>query len=1218
MMMIKTVSGIDLKKFLKSCLLIIILLVFQTKYIFSNETHLPYQCLNDDGNFQLIIKKFEKDLTLFKEKNLYSIILSDLTYIRYCYEKEKQINKYFEIYEALIDDEIISKETYQNLKYDDNFFKKDQWERLFLNYILSKASYKRSSNNNKLDNYFPKSEKEFNNILKFIEILNVEKEKNFKSITNLVYYSYLENDYQYSNKVIKLFDTYLISAKELNDLESYIIFAEKKSEILKKTDVNYCKTFYDQDIKKNLSINEIKNLRNYYTDLKIIEINDQIAKIYENLFYCIPLSFEFSEKYSEILQFLLNRKNSKDLDKVIKDKHLQVVFWQLDNLKKIGDLEKFEIFLNIYENLQLKYDVSHNEKIKFEIFKINNTDEYLDLNKKEQKVTELLGLLDKLNFENYIERNPYLDKQSFKAEKLRLKLEIFRIYAEVLFNTGRKIQAVNILKEQIKYYESFRTENEYFTVISDEMLTDYKDTNQTLPDLYHQIIILFGDLKDKENYKKYSDLSSKLCSKLEAKENNYECYRVNLSILRGLTKFEKDLFSKNEIVELINRADKFMNNFLVSEEIKKYSKKNQARFKNDYINSIQFALIVLSPLDTREIIDFKYREKNHAYFYVCENDWQTEYLKNAALNKDIYKNAELGLLAVQSACLMNKNEKDFGETAEIEKKYFNYIFKFLDKHEEKNMKTKFKYLDTSGKTDKLIFSISGFYEYIKDFKTINYEKKFELKNRIFKNLQYEQAKILTKTNKNFLNKYISKDLEEKITQRNKVKIKYNNLVSKILFEENINELLKIKARYELEIDEIDKYIFENYKNFSEHNKVKTFSLNEVQKYLDKDEALIYLINEEIQQAFIISRNKTLLISDPYLTNYRTKGVLELSKKNITSEINPKFNENINALVYNTFFKRITDNLGDVKKLIILADKYYSSYPFEMMVINRPDLDLKKIDQLENLKNPKYFVEKYEISYLPNIEIFISLKNSKKINLEKKSTFLGIGNPKFANFKENKIINNEEIKFLRKGNINNTEIILNKYNELPFTEKELKEISKVFVKSQLLMREDANEADIKKMDLRKFDIISFATHAEVYGNFSEYNEPFLVLSPPENSTIENDGLLTTSEISELNLDSELVILSACNTSSQENKYAEGYSGLVSSFFSAGTKSVISTYWPVEDKAGYILMTKTMEKTIKNNISISEALRQTKIEFINGEYGIEYKKPFYWAPYIYLGL
>ena len=131
---------------------------------------------------------------------------------------------------------------------------------------------------------------------------------------------------------------------------------------------------------------------------------------------------------------------------------------------------------------------------------------------------------------------------------------------------------------------SLLEQKRYSAIITDEMLTDYKDTNQTLPDLYHQIIILFADLKDRENYKKYSDLSAKLCNKLEAKQNNFECYRVNLSILRGLTTFEKDLFTKNEIVELINRVDKFMNNFSASEGFKKYSKKNQARFRNDYIN----------------------------------------------------------------------------------------------------------------------------------------------------------------------------------------------------------------------------------------------------------------------------------------------------------------------------------------------------------------------------------------------------------------------------------------------------------------------------------------------------------------------------------------------------------------------------------------------------------------------------------------------------------
>ena len=49
-----------------------------------------------------------------------------------------------------------------------------------------------------------------------------------------------------------------------------------------------------------------------------------------------------------------------------------------------------------------------------------------------------------------------------------------------------------------------------------------------------------------------------------------------------------------------------------------------------------------------------------------------------------------------------------------------------------------------------------------------------------------------------------------------------------------------------------------------------------------------------------------------------------------------------------------------------------------------------------------------------------------------------------------------------------------------------------------------------------------------------------------------------------------------------------------------------------------MTKTIEKSVNDQISISEALKKTKIEFIEGKYGEEYKKPFYWAPYVYLGL
>ena len=89
------------------------------------------------------------------------------------------------------------------------------------------------------------------------------------------------------------------------------------------------------------------------------------------------------------------------------------------------------------------------------------------------------------------------------------------------------------------------------------------------------------------------------------------------------------------------------------------------------------------------------------------------------------------------------------------------------------------------------------------------------------------------------------------------------------------------------------------------------------------------------------------------------------------------------------------------------------------------------------------------------------------------------------------------------------------------------------------------------------------------------------------------MLTTSEISNLNLDAYLVILSACDTGAKKNQYASGFSGLISSFLLAGTNSVVATHWHVEDNAGYVIITETMKKFINSDLDFAEALRITKI-------------------------
>ena len=159
--------------------------------------------------------------------------------------------------------------------------------------------------------------------------------------------------------------------------------------------------------------------------------------------------------------------------------------------------------------------------------------------------------------------------------------------------------------------------------------------------------------------------------------------------------------------------------------------------------------------------------------------------------------------------------------------------------------------------------------------------------------------------------------------------------------------------------------------------------------------------------------------------------------------------------------------------------------------------------------------------------------------------------------------------------------------------------------------------MKSIDLSQYKNIAFATHALIAGQFEGYNEPSLVLSPPEISSKGNDGLLTASEISQLKLNTDWVILSACNTAAPDGTPgAEGLSGLAKAFFYAGARSLLVSHWAVEDKSAAYLTTETM-KGYSTGLSKAESLRQAQVQMIDGELGAEKRKPFYWAPFVLVG-
>jgi CHAT domain-containing protein len=115
-----------------------------------------------------------------------------------------------------------------------------------------------------------------------------------------------------------------------------------------------------------------------------------------------------------------------------------------------------------------------------------------------------------------------------------------------------------------------------------------------------------------------------------------------------------------------------------------------------------------------------------------------------------------------------------------------------------------------------------------------------------------------------------------------------------------------------------------------------------------------------------------------------------------------------------------------------------------------------------------------------------------------------------------------------------------------------------------------------------------------------------------SSILNNGILLAEEVKSLNLkNTELVVLSACETGLGEFSISEGVKGLQRAFMIAGAKSVIMSLWEVDDQSTQILMTLFYKNWIKNKLSKVDALKFAKIELKKIK-----PQPYYWAGFVLL--
>ncbi|MGK2859891.1 MAG: CHAT domain-containing tetratricopeptide repeat protein [Thermoanaerobaculia bacterium] len=140
------------------------------------------------------------------------------------------------------------------------------------------------------------------------------------------------------------------------------------------------------------------------------------------------------------------------------------------------------------------------------------------------------------------------------------------------------------------------------------------------------------------------------------------------------------------------------------------------------------------------------------------------------------------------------------------------------------------------------------------------------------------------------------------------------------------------------------------------------------------------------------------------------------------------------------------------------------------------------------------------------------------------------------------------------------------------------------------------------------IVHFATHGIV--NSREPELSGLVLSLVDEKGAPRNGFLRLREIYSLDLDAELVVLSACQTALGREIRGEGLVGLTRGFMHAGAPRVISSLWRVDDRATAELMKRTYASMLKDGLPPSAALRSAQSSMARED---RWRAPYFWAAF-----
>ncbi|QQS35686.1 MAG: CHAT domain-containing protein [Ignavibacteriales bacterium] len=376
------------------------------------------------------------------------------------------------------------------------------------------------------------------------------------------------------------------------------------------------------------------------------------------------------------------------------------------------------------------------------------------------------------------------------------------------------------------------------------------------------------------------------------------------------------------------------------------------------------------------------------------------------------------------------------------------------------------------------------------------------------------------------------------------------------------------------------------------------SLKELQKNLEKDEHVVsYFSASELTYAFVVSR-------DDFAVSELTVSRQQLIK--LLSDISPYYETSSTGVYYNqdlfsfnveaayNFYSRVTapviEKIPEHDNIIFTTSGLLESFPFEFLVT-----EFNKDQSSYKYTGQKYLLYRNRISYSPSASVYVEQKNNEYKN---NNEVLIVGNPS--------INTSSEGYAERRGLLEESPGLPRNIALLPlkYSLEEVNQIGEVIDADKVLVSSNATETNFKQ-NAEYAKVIHLSTHSFLFNK-----QPVIFFSNSYDA--ENDGFLEASEIVQMKLNSDLVVLSSCISGLGQVDESEGIIGMTKAFFEAGSKSVVVSLWDVNDKYTSKLMGLFYQK-LSEGFDKSEALRLAKIDFIK-EYS---PNPYYWGAFVLAG-